>query len=162
MTESMLPNDLLWEDDGHLSDVALTAIADGQHAIVARDALAHADACEECSRRLGEAALLSAATGEAMAGARRAARVPRAAVATAIALAFLGALVHVDRVGELVSTALFFLTRGLPVLVRSGMSLARSGAPVVSVATCASALMLVAMGWLVARARSAKREGRSA
>jgi hypothetical protein len=154
MKETMLHNDLLWEGD-HLSDIALTAIADGQHAIVPRDALAHADACESCARGLGEAALMSAATREAMARvARRTERVPFAGVAAAIALALAGALVHVDRVGEAASTAVFFLTRGLPMLVKSAMSLARSDATVVSIATCASALLLVMMGWLVARTRT--------
>jgi hypothetical protein len=55
-----------FDPDGHLGDVTLTCIADGELALVPPSALEHLDQCDCCSRRLGEAALLSVATGDAL------------------------------------------------------------------------------------------------
>ncbi|NVL83606.1 hypothetical protein HWN75_25860, partial [Escherichia coli] len=57
--EEFLPDDLVWAEGGHASDVVLTAIADGQIAIVPPAVLAHVDHCPSCTTHLGNAALLS-------------------------------------------------------------------------------------------------------
>jgi anti-sigma factor RsiW len=44
--------------DGHLSDVAIVAMADGQ--ALSAQALAHAETCDACSTRVADAALLAA------------------------------------------------------------------------------------------------------
>lgn len=59
-----LPSDLTFQPDGHLSDIALTAIADGETEIVAESAIAHLDHCDHCTTRLGAEALLTAYAGE--------------------------------------------------------------------------------------------------
>ncbi|HQB46901.1 MAG TPA: hypothetical protein PLV85_25015 [Polyangiaceae bacterium] len=56
----MIPSDILWQKDGHLSDVALDALADGQDALVPLCVREHANECEPCAIRLGDAFLLSA------------------------------------------------------------------------------------------------------
>ena len=63
--EALAP-ELIFEPDGHLTELCLTCLSDGELALVPRGALDHLDACEPCARRLGEAALLSVATGEAL------------------------------------------------------------------------------------------------
>jgi hypothetical protein len=63
-----LPPDLTFEPDGHVTDIVLAAIADGEAGIVETKALSHVDECDHCSTRLGAEALLSAHAGELMAG----------------------------------------------------------------------------------------------
>jgi hypothetical protein len=65
--EDFLPEDLVWAAGGHASDVVLTAMADGQLAIVPPIVIAHVDGCRACTTHLGNAALLSLHAGREMA-----------------------------------------------------------------------------------------------
>jgi hypothetical protein len=56
---SMLDNSLVWDQTGHLSEIALNAIVDAESALLPRSACAHAEACEQCARRMGQLAQLS-------------------------------------------------------------------------------------------------------
>jgi hypothetical protein len=76
-----LPADLTFAPDGHLTDVCLSCVSDGEIGLVPPAALAHLDACEPCARRLGEAALLSVAAGAAL---REAALAPAPVVAPVV------------------------------------------------------------------------------
>ena len=67
-THDQLDESLLFEaadDTGerHLSEVAVTAIADGQN-VVSAAALAHFESCDRCSMQVAEAALLACAMHE--------------------------------------------------------------------------------------------------
>lgn len=55
----MLPEELLWAAGGHASDIVLTALADGEHAIVPPPVVAHVQQCTACTAHLGNAALLA-------------------------------------------------------------------------------------------------------
>jgi hypothetical protein len=66
MKQQGLTPELIFEPDGHVTDVCLTCIADGEIDIVPQAALDHLDACDPCGARLGEAALLSVAAREAL------------------------------------------------------------------------------------------------
>ena len=44
-----LAHDLLWQADGHLTDVALTALADGEVALLSPAAASHAEECDACA-----------------------------------------------------------------------------------------------------------------
>ncbi|MDB4945534.1 MAG: hypothetical protein JWP97_5068 [Labilithrix sp.] len=66
-TAEHLPDELLWADGGHASDVVLTAMADGQVEIVPDAALAHVNGCVACTTHLGNAALLSLHAGRELA-----------------------------------------------------------------------------------------------
>lgn len=55
----MLPEELLWAAGGHASDIVLTALADGEDAIVPPDVRAHVEQCTACTAHLGNAALLA-------------------------------------------------------------------------------------------------------
>ncbi|APR84637.1 Hypothetical protein A7982_09986 [Minicystis rosea] len=65
-TRTGLPPDLIFEPDGHVSDLCVTCVADGELDLLPRAALDHLDACDACGARLGEAALLSVAASEAL------------------------------------------------------------------------------------------------
>jgi hypothetical protein len=65
-TPQTLPDELLFEPDGHLSEAALTLVADGAVELVSTLALGHLDDCDDCGHRLGEVALLSVSAGEAL------------------------------------------------------------------------------------------------
>lgn len=74
-----LPDELVFEPDGHVGEVALACLADGEAALLPAKALAHVEACERCTAQLGAATLLSLDASEAL---REGARKAQAAVAT--------------------------------------------------------------------------------
>jgi hypothetical protein len=56
---NMLHSSLIWDQDGHLSDIAQNALVDAESALLPRDACAHAETCETCIRSIGQLAQLS-------------------------------------------------------------------------------------------------------
>lgn len=168
-----LPRDIVWQDDGHLSEVALTALADGEDAIIPADAHAHLAGCDACARAVGDAAMLSTALGDALrklperrelaarstsqpapVSSRPEVRLPWRALAAGLAFALIGAIPMLLRVQSLFDYARFLASRGAPMLLRGGLALVRSfGGPqqIVLVLTSASALVLVCAAAFVAR-----------
>lgn len=67
MTTETLAPDIGWEPTGHLSEIALSAAADGEDALLDAEMHEHLGACDECAMRLGHAALRSADVAEAFA-----------------------------------------------------------------------------------------------
>jgi len=65
-TREGLPPDLIFEPDGHLTEVCVTCVADGELSLVPEAALGHLDACDACGERLGRAALLAVAAAEGL------------------------------------------------------------------------------------------------
>jgi hypothetical protein len=97
-----LPLELVYAD-GHLTDVGVAALADGEDAIVPDEACAHAETCEACAAALGREALHSMALGEALrvpaafaperiSQASRAPGVPLVSLALGAAVSMLGVL----------------------------------------------------------------------
>jgi hypothetical protein len=164
MSDDKLPRELVW-DGAHVSDLAITSIADGQEAIVDAAAVTHVHGCEWCGGRLGRTALLAEAVGHAVVevssrsvssrAPARAAGTWRALAAglTVAVLAGLPALAHVGHYAAYLST---FFTRGVPALARGGLSLATSEsvARALPGATLGAAALLVMMGLMIARSRS--------
>jgi len=155
--EDKLPNEMVW-DGGHLSDVALTAIGDGQESIVETSALEHSESCERCAGRLGRTALLSLSVGAALtlatpSAVRSPSGPPWVALAFGLGVALVAAVPALPQLGPLASYAMALATRGLPVLARGGFELARSDAVTrtLPVATFAASALLVLIGWVVAR-----------
>ncbi|MBK8255087.1 MAG: hypothetical protein IPK82_20805 [Polyangiaceae bacterium] len=60
MTIETLAHDVGWDASGHLSDVALTVVADGEEALLDGAMSQHLNTCSACSARLGEVAMRSA------------------------------------------------------------------------------------------------------
>ena len=56
---NMLHGSLVWDQDGHLSDIAQNAIVDAESALLPREACEHAETCEVCMRSIGQLAQLS-------------------------------------------------------------------------------------------------------
>jgi hypothetical protein len=163
--EQLLPTELVWQDDGHVADVALAAIADGELEVVPHQAAAHVVACDGCSERLGEQALLSTVTHEALhaldaAAVRR--PLPLPAIVLALALAALGAapavLGLIGRMAaapEIALRSLFLAARAAAALVRA---VAGADAGSWAIAWTAATAILLALGALVARAGRASKE----
>lgn len=148
-----------WDGDGHLSDAALVALADGQDALLDADARAHAETCEACAGKLADLALESVAVGAALAGAaaaeRAEVRFPTIAVAVAVALGALGALPSLleGRWSAAVLDAPHWIaTFGAAVLSAFHTFFS---SPLGTATTFASAVLLVVSGALVARQQRA-------
>lgn len=63
---SMLPETMQRSSEGHLSEVALSTLADGQHAALSAATHAHLDDCEACRAQLADLLLEHALAGEAV------------------------------------------------------------------------------------------------
>lgn len=136
-----LPAELLWAEGGHASDVVLTALADGQHAIVPAAARMHVEHCAVCITHLGNTALLSLETRRLLVPARR--RVPRAAVVLGLVTALLGLLPRLGTQPD-PARAVSTFTREVAALI------ARLDAIPVA-ATYVAAISLVCAGLVLAR-----------
>jgi hypothetical protein len=167
--EQLLPGELVWQADGHVGDVALAAIADGQLDIVPAQARAHMQACDECSARAGEQALLSMATSDALelaapaleqATARR--PLPLLAVVLALALAALGTVPTLMALAGSIASAPDIALRSLFLALRASAALVRTvaGAEAGSwaVAWTAATAVLLVLGALIARAARSREE----
>ena len=159
----LLPDELLWADGGHASDIVLTAMADGQLEIVPPAVMAHVDGCRPCTTHLGNAALLSLHAGRelAMAGvateAEAAARAPfpRLAVALGLAFATLGLVPNLIDAPTQISSAKAFATHDVPMFVTGfgtlGRKLLEPGSSVGLVLTYGAAALLVVMAFALVR-----------
>lgn len=156
--DDQLSDQELWQPDGHLSDLALTALGDGEHALLSAAASGHADGCDACAARLGQLALLSVSVSEALSESpvpvRAAEPFPAWAVAVGLVLAGIGA---VPALWDLPSW-LYELPRSVlqttPTALRVASSLikaASSAGPSMLVVWVAATLVLGFLGFLVAR-----------
>ncbi|MEY4508774.1 MAG: hypothetical protein RLZZ450_896 [Pseudomonadota bacterium] len=68
----MLEDSLVWQTTGHLAETAISALVDGEGALLPEQAVQHAVSCSECSERVGLAALFALEVTDAL-------RVPSAA-----------------------------------------------------------------------------------
>lgn len=166
--DQTLPLELVWQDDGHASEVALAAIADGEVELVPDQVASHVGACDACTARLGEQALLSLSTGEALAEAGLTAAparrpLPVLAIALALCVAALGAAPAVVQLLGGIAGAPEVALRGVLLTTRAGSTLIRALASADSslwaVAWTAASVVLVSLGLLVARA--SRRQQRS-
>ena len=134
--ESFLPDDLVWAQGGHASDVVLTALADGQVEIVPPNVIAHVDGCRACTTHLGNAALLSLHAGRELAllplakseAAEASARrpLPRVAIFLGLAFAGLGLVPRFLDGPPALGGAKTFAMHDLPLLVNGLGTLGRS------------------------------------
>lgn len=103
MKPELLPDELWWaspnESGRHASDVVLTALADGQLAIVPDVVKSHVEGCGQCTAHLGNAVLLSMYTARELEAVKKVASeetalarrpLPRLAIALGLAVAFVG------------------------------------------------------------------------
>ena len=165
-----LPSDLVWQQDGHLSDIVLSTIADGEVTVVPLEAHSHLEHCDECTTRFGAEALLSVHAGELLAEVSRAAqapvliaprsvrevaidglaRLPKPAFFGALFLAAMGAIPalvirgpwHIAEFMEISSRSIVMLARSMVLVAKSGSF---------TVLLWASAMTLLLLGLVVSR-----------
>lgn len=140
-TETLAP-DVGWEASGHLSEVALSAVADGEEALLDAAMHAHLGACDACALQLGEVALRSAEVAEAfthvaahvsdlaalaapapavtapLAKPRAKRKIPGFAIAAALAVALLGMMPSLPSVAGDTAQALVVLRKVAPSFLR--------------------------------------------
>ncbi len=157
-----LPTELLWQDDGHVTDVVVDTLADGQEDAVPAEVKDHVQACDPCTQRLGEALLLTLEVGEALRKAKsvveapsvQAWPIPVPAVAAAVVLAAAGMSAAlgewITRMTELAKT-IFAL---LPNLTRAALVWTHAGEAGTQVAllSLVSVAVLITSGMAIARA----------
>lgn len=172
--QERLPDDLVWEN-GHASELALAALADGEETLLPTSIEAHVHSCAECTQRFGETALLSMGASRAIqelgpllritpvpvaphiaerAAARAATRrrPPMAMILTALVLAAAGATPTLIQLPGRLAELCFALLHTVPTLSRSGAQLLRSGlGPAWIAATFVCAAILVMMSVAVTR-----------
>jgi hypothetical protein len=146
----VLEKELVWDEEGHLSEVAKSALADGQDAILPADALTHFSLCQPCAESVGEAALLSAQLSAALAAERVPERAqPWVPIGAALVIAALSAVPMLSGARLWLSMIGSFVAHGLRLLGHAVVEVAAHGfAPAFSLASTA---LLVAMGFAVAR-----------
>lgn len=175
-----LPPDLTWQPDGHVTEIVLSSMADGEAGIVAEDALSHIDGCDHCTTRLGAEALLSAHAGELLIGltepspkkatstdeyavkatkaaaapANGRAALPKGAVLGALVLAAAGAAPSVFDAAPRLPGMLRDVGRVLLLLTRGAEVVVRSDAG--TMLAWASSLVLLISGFVVSRSSRPK------
>jgi hypothetical protein len=152
--KTLLPDELLWSEGGHASDVVLASLADGQAAIVPSVVRIHVERCTVCTTHLGHAALLSVHVGRELGARAEHERLfsrrplPRSAIALGLAVAVLGVLPTIVDLEH-------FATRDIPISLRGLTTLARhledSPSAATLVLTYGAAVMLVCMGFAIIR-----------
>lgn len=65
ITETLAP-DVGWEPSGHLSEVALSVVADGEDGLLDEGMRIHLNGCDACAVKLGQVAMRAADVGEAL------------------------------------------------------------------------------------------------
>lgn len=131
-TNESLPEELLWTEEGHASDVVLCALSDGQTSIVPASVTMHVQQCPACVQHLGHAALLSLHVGQQFAVTAQAAAAPAResfplfAIATGLLVAVVGLLPSLVDARSHVEHAKAFAVHDAPILMSGVSALARS------------------------------------
>ena len=157
----LLPEELLWADGGHASDIVLTAMADGQVEIVPDGVMAHVNGCGTCTTHLGNAALLSLHAGRELALVAREATeqarapFPRLAIVLGLVFAVLGLVPSLIDAPSHITSAKTYATHDVPLLVNGlgtlGRKLLEPGSSVGLVLTYGAAALIVLMAFALVR-----------
>jgi hypothetical protein len=155
-----LPTELVWTGEGHLSEVAMTAIADGEEAILPRDAFGHLGSCELCATGVETAASLSASVSRALSApipveAAQAAATrlafPVWAATVAIAVAALATLPNLGATRTWMGRMWWALREGTPVLTRQAVTFLPHAWNWLPIMSLTAAMLLLLVGLSVAR-----------
>jgi hypothetical protein len=155
-----LPWEIIWQHDGHVTDVVCTALADGEESIVPAEAIEHINGCDGCCGRIGQSACLSAKIADGVAAhrlARSAAawRFPWAAVLVALVAAAIGVIPALLQAPASVAAASAAFVQGMPLCLRSAALVMRAFADRLQgtwiVLSLCSAFVLGIAGYAVAR-----------
>jgi hypothetical protein len=145
-------------DDGHLTDLALTAAADGQD-VLSAGAEAHLATCEACTAHLVELAHASVEAREMLELAHPLpllapsplASVPWRAVAAALCVSLVALSPGLYHLPALLARVAPALLHGVPVLLRGVLLALSSRGPSATLVTLASSSLLILVGITVSR-----------
>lgn len=164
-SDERLSDQELWQSDGHLSEVALTALADGQDELLSAEAAQHVEGCDPCTHRLGELALVSVSVSEALAEGPAPVQAPEPfplwAVVVGLVLAGAGAVPALWDLPGLPRAVLEATLTALKVAA-SLIKVASSAGPSLLVVWAAATVVLAALGLLVARQAPRRTEWKGA
>jgi len=172
----LLPDELVWADGGHASDVVLTAIADGEESIVPEVARRHVHQCVHCTQALGRVAVLSLHVHDEIEHVRPIAaelsapapakvlrieaheparwKLPWPALAAALVLAAVGSIPTLLDAPQGVATGTRAAVTNLPLALRHVTVAARAAGDageVALVVNVGTALLMITMAALIAR-----------
>jgi hypothetical protein len=159
-----IPSNLAWNGE-HASDLSIETIADGHARLLEEAIVAHVEACPDCARALGDAALFSVGLGTVMRAMPKSAfviaegeapvKLPLRAITIALGVALLGALPSLPLLPDR-ALSLYAHARALITLGNDGdaIAIARDAmhAPIGLAVSFAAALILIATGAWVTRA----------
>lgn len=156
-------------EQGHATDVALSALADAQEDVVPQLVVAHVDSCERCSSRMGALAHQSVRAGEWLQDARPvkdiapdtaamdSAKVPWRLVAAGLFVAFVGSAFDFSATGGDKVQAVVSFFHNAPLFLRSLISsfnhVAHEREGSIAVVAVTASLALCAVTFVVARHR---------
>lgn len=149
--DDSLPDDDLWQPDGHLSELSLTALADGEPGLLSREATAHAETCDACADRVGQMALLSLSVSDALTRAPQ--PFPVWAILAGLVFAGVGAAPMLAQAPDFLVQLPRALVQTAPVALRVAGSLikvASSAGPSLWVVWLATTLVFAMLGLAVA------------
>jgi hypothetical protein len=154
-----LPTELVWTGDGHLSEIAMTAIADGEEAILPRDAFGHLGVCDVCAAGVETAASLSASVSGALSApvpaeathAAPALAFPVWAATLAIAVASVATLPSLGAARAWMGRMWWALREGTPVLSRHAVAFLPRAWNWLPIMSLTAAMLLLLVGLSVAR-----------
>jgi hypothetical protein len=146
----VLENEIVWDESGHLSEVAKSALADGQESILPPEALSHFARCQPCVQSVGEEALLSAQLSAALgAGLVPERSVPWIPIAAALVVAMVSAIPMLWVARDWLSATGFVFSHALRIARHGIVQLAARGFTPTFYVACT--FFLLAMGSTVAR-----------
>jgi hypothetical protein len=153
-----LPLDLVWTAEGHLSDVAMTTIADGEEAILPRDAFGHLGLCEVCAAGVESAAALSASVSRALTAPAETPHAPEVklrfpiwAAAMTAAVAAVATLPNLGAMRAWPGRMWWVLSEGAPMLTRHAVTFLPRAWNWLPVMSLTAAMLLLLAGLSVAR-----------
>jgi hypothetical protein len=146
MGRELLPAELLWENK-HASELALSAFADGETALLTKEIVLHLHTCSECAVRLGETALVTRGVTHAVqsvkpwlpasmqapsgvrkrSGQSRPEALPWGAVFAALALTALGSAQAIIALPHRIAALATTLVHAAPVVSHSGVQVFQQG-----------------------------------
>ncbi len=163
-----LPKQVLWDvtsDAAHASDLALSALADGEESLLSQDVIEHASSCDACALRLGALALETHGVtnavesvkpwlpAELLAPSKKRATasqpIPLGAIFAALGLTAVGATPSVLALPHHLAELLLTLQHAAPAMSHGGIQVIQQGVGVAVMGACA--LLLVAAGVAVTR-----------
>lgn len=131
--DRMLPSEQVFEVDGHLTELGLTALSDGELELLPPSAVDHVNGCDRCSARLGELGLFALSLDDALGEARvtleapvpaaAAQPLPAGAIVLGLVIAALGAVPRLLELPEWLLSLPASVTRTIPVALRVSASL---------------------------------------